>query len=273
MSSHEVLGDGQAKTRTVTTPGPGAVDLVEALKDARQLDGGDPGTVVGNPDLDLRIARARPHLDHRPVAESVGVLDQVLQYLRHSHAVRGDKHLGGHPVAEFPWTLAIRDPPPGLRDDVMEDESRKVELDLAFQQRKLGDASEQTGEVLRLLGDAFDEAALLWRRQVGAEGLGGKAQRRQRRSHFVCQVGDEICAHGLQAAQFRDVVKKEHGPLLTNVHGAHAQQALEMRRVEFPGALVSANRQTREVLRDGAAGDRDQAGGQRRTTKKALRGG
>src|SRR5215469_12899701 len=89
VGAHDVLGDGQAEAGTPGFAGAGFVDAVEALKQARQVLGGDARTVIANIEFDASLRGLSTELDSAAGAPVLhGIVDQVRKYLVNRFPVR-----------------------------------------------------------------------------------------------------------------------------------------------------------------------------------------
>src|SRR5713226_1408644 len=217
MNFDKMFGDGEAQAGAANFAGPGHVNSVEALEDAKLIRPRDADPGVGNGES--HFGAVRGSADHDLAAgRSVlqGVVQQILQNFGKTAAVSGNvrqRLLQIHGDTQiFFGGGTLR----GL--DAALDELRDAQAaDLQFQpvgvhfrehEQILGKPRETPG----VFENNFEEADTILRI---VDGPGEKRFREtldggKRRAQLVRNVGDEIAAHALEFAQFGDVVQHDH---------------------------------------------------------------
>src|SRR5277367_2731357 len=214
----DVFGDGEAEAGTAGFAGAGGVHTIEAFEDAFGIGEGDADAGIG--DGDDGFARGGGGGDgdvsaRRSVLD--GVIEEILQHVAeqggiaaHGGQLRGDGDL----QSDF---LAIGFEQSGFGAGFDEfEQADGGEFQFHFSGFDAGELEQVVGEAREahgVIADDFQEAAIVFGIVEGAgeKSFGETLDGGERRLEFVGDVGDEVLADALQAAQFGDVVKDDHG--------------------------------------------------------------
>ena len=197
MRLREGASDGEAEATAAATRSAGGVGAVEAVEDQRQVLGADAGSVVGHLDDDVgaRSADGDHHLAAlRGVVQRV--VQQVPQDLREPDRVRVDDD--GDRVGARGERDACRCEGGGEGDARRRDHAGDIDGRPVQGERVLLDQG-QIPEVLRKPLQPPDlgldrRQALLAGDNVVGEGLGVELQGRQRGTHLVGEIGQQLAA-------------------------------------------------------------------------------
>ena len=170
---------------------------------------GDDGFARSGGGGDGDVATGRSVLD--------GIVEEILQHVAEQGGIAahgGKLRRHGDFQSDF---LAVGFEQGGFGagfDKFQQPDGGKFEFQFAgFDAREFEEIVSEARETNGMVADDFQEAAIVFGIVEGAgeQGFGEALNGGERRLEFVGDVGDEILAHTLEAAEFGDVVKHDDG--------------------------------------------------------------